>query len=68
MKKKDKKLPEFHIPPTSITEAGLTVFSERFVRMSGRDYYLRVYSDGRGEFTRYDTDSGKWVFLIVNAA
>lgn len=54
--------------PSSIKNAELGIFSARYVRMHGRDYYLRVFSDGSGEFTRFDTESGKWIFLCFPAA
>jgi hypothetical protein len=68
MIKNDKTIQDFLKPPTSVKNAELKIFSERFVRMSGRDYYLRVFADGTGEFTRFDTESGKWVFLILPVA
>jgi hypothetical protein len=68
MDKSKKRTADFFIPPTSVTNAELKIFSERFVKMHGRDYYLRVFSDGMGEFTRFDADSGKWVFLILPVA
>jgi hypothetical protein len=68
MIKQQKQLPDFLIPPTSVTETDKKIFSGRFVRMGGRDYYLRVFKDGTGEFTRYDADSGKWVFMILPVA
>jgi hypothetical protein len=68
MIKKDKPIPDFLKPPTSVENKELKIFSERYVRMRGRDYYLRVFSDGTGEFVRFDTEAGKWVFLIFPAA
>ena len=68
MSKNNKPVPDFLKPPTSVTDKDLKIFSEQFVRMHGRDYYLRVFMDGMGEFTRFDADSGKWVFLVFDAA
>lgn len=64
----NKNTADFLIPPTSVKDKSLKVFSERFVRMHGRDYYYRVFMDGSGEFTRFDVDSGKWIHLIFPAA
>ena len=68
MFKQDRPIPDFLKPPTSVTETDKKIFSARFVRMGGLDYYLRVFTDGMGEFTRFDADSGKWVFLILPVA
>lgn len=68
MIKNDKPTQDFLKPPTSVAGKETKIFSERFVRMGGRDYYLRVFSDGTGEFTRFDAESGKWVFLILHVA
>jgi hypothetical protein len=68
MNNNKKELADFLKPPTSVKDKADEIFSERFVRMHGQDYYLRVFKDGSGEYTRYDLDSGKWVFLIFPAA
>lgn len=56
------------IPPTSITDKNLTIFSQRYIRLNNIDYYLRVFSNGIAEYTRFDTTAKKWVFLIFPAA
>jgi hypothetical protein len=66
--KAERKLPDFLKPPTSVVDKANSVFSERFVRMNDKDYYLRVFTDGSGEFTRFDVDSMKWVHLLFPAA
>jgi len=68
MNKNNKKLADFLKPPTSFKDKETEIFSEQFVRMHGQDYYLRVFRDGSGEFTRFDSNSGKWVFLVFPAA
>ena len=50
-------------PPRSRLNAHLTVFSEAYVQMRGKKYYLRVFYDGSCEFVRYDTPANKWVYL-----
>lgn len=60
---KNDKLADFLIPPTSVKDKDLKIFSERFVRMHGLDYYLRVFTDGS-----FDAESLKWVFLVFPAA
>ena len=65
---KTKKLADFLKPPTSVKDNSKQVFSEQFVRMNGQDYYLRVFTDGSGEYTRYDAGIEKWVHLLFPAA
>ena len=50
-------------PPRSRLNERLKVFSEAFVRMRGKKYYLRVFYDGSCEFVRYDAPAKKWVYL-----
>lgn len=62
------KTEDSFIPPSSVTNDTIKIFSERYVRMYGHDYYLRVFSDGTSEFTRFDRETAKWVFLVFLAA
>ena len=58
---------DFLKPPTSEKSKLGNIFSEHFVRMHGQDYYLRLFKDGSVEFTRFDADTMKWVFLVFSA-
>ena len=68
MVKNDKRIPCSFVPPTSVTDKNKSIFSERYVRMRGLDYYLRVFLDGSAEYTRFDKESGMWVHLILPVA
>jgi hypothetical protein len=59
---------KFAIPPRSTRFKDAQVFTERFVRMRGNDYYMRVFDNGGSEFVRYDERAKKWVFLCFPAA
>jgi len=51
------------LPPRSRANEGREIFTERYVIMRGGCYYLRVFSDGNSELSRYDAAAKKWVFL-----
>ena len=55
-------------PPRSKRFEGETVFTERFVMMHGKDYYMRLFYSGSSEFVRYDGATKKWIFLCFPAA
>ena len=51
------------LPPVSSRNKDKQIFCQRYVKMRGENYYLRVFSDGWSEFARYDETAKKWVHL-----
>jgi hypothetical protein len=63
-----KFAPDLTQPPRSERFTGEQIFTERYVKMRGNDYYMRVFYDGSSEFIRFDEAAKKWVFLLFPAA
>jgi hypothetical protein len=63
-----KLAPDLMQPPRSERFTGEQIFTERYVKMHGNDYYMRLFHNGASEFVRFDTTAKKWVFLLFPAA
>ncbi|MDR3318278.1 MAG: hypothetical protein LBS99_02460 [Clostridiales bacterium] len=64
---KERKV-KYLTAPRSSRFKDAQVFTERYVKMRGNDYYMRVFYDGSSEFIRFDETAKKWVFVLFPAA